>query len=89
LKPAVYGGDPTASRSHFEKALAISDHRFLPIQVAFARTYAKMVFDRELYEKLLKEVLTFDIATAPDLTLSNLVAQKQARKLLAETDDYF
>jgi hypothetical protein len=61
----------------------------LLIQVAFAKSYAKMVFDRELYEKLLEEVLLFDIATAPPLTLSNLVAQKQARKLLAEIDDYF
>jgi hypothetical protein len=89
LKPAIYGGDPEASRIHFEKALAISAHRFLLIQVAFAKSYAKMVFDRELYEKLLEEVLLFDIATAPPLTLSNLVAQKQARKLLAEIDDYF
>ena len=62
LKPASYGGDPDASRCHFEKALAISGGRFLPIQVAFANTYAKMVFDRELYEKLLEEVLAFDIA---------------------------
>jgi len=48
-----------------------------------------MVFDRQLYEKLLEKVLTFDLATAPSLTLSNLVAQKQARKLLSEIDDYF
>ncbi|MCK4837722.1 MAG: hypothetical protein KAS94_02910, partial [Desulfobulbaceae bacterium] len=89
LKPAIYGGDPDASRSHFKKALAISDNRFLPIQVAYANNYAKMVFDRQLHAKLLEEVLSFDLGTAPSLTLSNLVAQKQARKLLSEIDDYF
>jgi hypothetical protein len=89
LKPAIYGGAPEASRSHFEKALAISGNRFLPIQVAYANSYAKMVFDRELHQKLLEEVLSFDISTAPAITLSNLVAQKQARKLLEEIDDYF
>lgn len=89
LKPAIYGGDPEASRSHFERALAISSNRFLPIQVAYANNYAKMVFDRQLHEKLLEEVLTFDLATAPALTLSNIVARRQAQKLLSEIDDYF
>jgi hypothetical protein len=89
LKPEIYGGKPTESRQHFERALAISDRRFLPVQVAFASTYAKMAFDRELYENLLKEVMAFDISTAPELTLSNVAAQKQAARLLEETDEYF
>lgn len=89
LKPALYGGDPDASRHHFERALAISRHQFLPIQVAFARTYAKMVFDRDLYVKMLEEALAFDISSAPPQTLNNVVAQKQARKLMAEIDNYF
>ena len=89
LKPAIYGGDPEASLFHFEKALSISTRRFLPVLVAHADSYAKMVFDRELYQKLLEEVLVFDISTAPDLTLSNIIAQKQARKLLNEIDEYF
>jgi len=88
-KPVAYGGDPEASRRHFEKALEISGRRFLSIQVAYAENYAKMVFDRELYKKLLDEVMDFDISSAPDMTLSNLIAQKQAKKLLEETDDYF
>ena len=73
----------------FEKALTISDRRFLPVQVAFASTYAKMAFNRELYENLLKEVIAFDISTAPELTLSNVTARKQAARLLEETDEYF
>lgn len=89
LKPAIYGGRPDVSRSHFEKALTISGRRFLPIQVAYAQNYAKMVFNRGIYQKLLEEVLQFDLATAPSLTLSNLVAQKQARRLLNTIDDYF
>jgi hypothetical protein len=88
-KPAVYGGNPEAGRRHFETALKISNHRFLSVQVAYAENYARMVLDRELYRNLLEEVLDFDISTAPALTLSNLVAQKQALKLLEETDDYF
>ena len=89
IKPAAYGGKPELSRHHFEKALTITDHRFLPIQVAYAETYGKMLFDRELYEKLLREVLAFELSSAPDFTLANLVAKKQARRLLEGIDDYF
>ncbi|MFO7604900.1 MAG: TRAP transporter TatT component family protein [Desulfurivibrionaceae bacterium] len=89
LKPEVYGGDPEASRRHFEKALEISGRRFLPVQAAYAEHYARMVQDRQLFINLLEEVLAFDISTVPDTTLSNLVAQKQAVKLLAEIDQYF
>jgi len=89
LKPEIYGGDPVASRRHFDKALEISGRRFLPVQVAYAEHYARMVQDRQLFENLLAEVLAFDIFTVPDTTLSNLIAQKQAVKLLAEIDQYF
>ena len=89
LKPEIYGGKPAESRQHFEKALSISNREFLPIQVAFANTHAKMAFDRELHENLLNEVLAFDISTAPELTLSNVAAKKQAARLLEEIDEYF
>ena len=89
LKPEIYGGKPAESRHHFERALTISNRRFLPVQVAFASTYAKMAFDRELHESLLKEVLAFDISIAPELTLSNVAAKNQANKLLEEIDEYF
>jgi len=89
LKPEIYGGKPATSRQHFERALTINNRLFLPVQVAFAKTYAKMVFDRELHEDLLNEVLAFDISTAPELTLSNVAAKKQAARLLEEIDEYF
>lgn len=88
-RPTLYGGNPELARQHFEKALAINDRAFLPVQMAMAEYYAKPLFDRELYQKLLEEVLAFDPATAPELTLSNLVAQRQARRLLAKIDESF
>lgn len=88
-RPLLYGGNPELARQHFERALAINDRAFLPVQVAYAQYYAKSQFDRELYQKLLEEVLAFDPAKAPELTLSNLVAQRQARRLLTKIDDYF
>lgn len=88
-RPQLYGGNPELARQHFEKALALNQRNFLPVQVAMAEYYAKPLFDRELYQKLLEEVLAFDPARAPELTLSNLVAQRQARRLLENIDESF
>ena len=44
--------------------------------------------DRVLYDRLLHEVVEAD-PEAPGLTLSNTLAQEQARRLLAEADEYF
>lgn len=89
LKPPLLGGDPEASRKHFERAMQISGHRLLAVQLAYARNYARMVFDRELYETLLNEVLAFDIESAPEHTLTNLAARRQAGQLLTKIDEYF
>ena len=88
-KPKMYGGRPELARQHFERALAINQRRFLPVQVAYAEHYARPVMDRELYRSLLEEVLAFDLASQPELTLSNQIAQRRARRLLDSIDDYF
>lgn len=88
-KPPLLGGRPEQSRLHFERALAVSRREFLPIQVAFARTYARMMFDRELYERLLREVIDFPAAQRPDIALANQAAKRTARQLLEEADRIF
>ncbi|MBC8318756.1 MAG: hypothetical protein H8E41_12695 [Desulfobulbaceae bacterium] len=88
-RPPLLGGKPEASRSHFEKALAVSDRRFLPAFVAYAETYAKMTFDRQLFAELLQETLDFPLADNPDQSLANQLAKRNARKLLDTIDTYF
>ncbi len=88
-RPRAYGGRPELARRHFERALALSGRRYLPALVAYARYWAKPAFDRALYQRLLEEVLNFDIGKAPDLTLVNLAAKRRAARMLAAIDDYF
>lgn len=88
-KPALYGGNPSASRSHFEKALMLAHRKFLPTQVAYAETYARQVFDRELFKNLLEEVLASSLDEAPALKASNSLAKVKAKQLLARIDDLF
>jgi hypothetical protein len=87
--PPMYGGKPEESRLHFEKALSISKRNFLAVQVAYAETYAKMQFDRELYKNLLQEVLDQPVDTIPELISGNQLAKMRAKKLLDTIDEYF
>jgi hypothetical protein len=86
--PPTMGGQPDQGRSHFEKAIAISDGRDLIDKVEFARRYARLVYDKKLHDSLLREVLAAE-PSAEGLTLSNVLAQRQARRLLATSDEYF
>jgi len=88
LRPPALGGKPEEARAHFEKAIALSDGRDLSAKVEFARGYAKLLYDRDLHDQLLSEVMTAD-PYADGLTLSNVMAKEQAAQMFAEADDYF
>lgn len=87
-RPQALGGQPEKARTHFERAIEISAGRNLMAKTLFAEHYARLVFDRELHERLLGEVLAAD-PEADDLTLANTLAQERARELQASADDYF
>ncbi len=86
--PPSMGGKPEEGRQHFERAWELSDGKNLMAKVELARRYARLIFDRELHDRLLREVLAAD-PHVPELTLSNTLAQQDARQLLASSDDYF
>jgi tetratricopeptide (TPR) repeat protein len=88
LRPPSLGGRPEEAREHFEKAIALSDGRDLSAKVEFAKGYAKLLYERELHDRLLGEVVEAS-PYADGLTLSNVMAQEEAERLLAEADDYF
>jgi len=88
LRPASLGGKPEEGKADFEKALALSDGKNQMVRVLYAQRYARLVFDRELHDKLLNEAIAAD-PHAPGLTLINVLAQQQARKLLESGKDYF
>ncbi|MCX7041906.1 MAG: TRAP transporter TatT component family protein, partial [Gammaproteobacteria bacterium] len=88
LRPEAIGGKPELGRQSFERAIAISGGRNLYAKTLFAEFYARLVFDQELHDRLLNEVLAAD-PRAPGLTLTNTLAQDRARKLLESGKDYF
>lgn len=88
LLPAALGGQPERAKKYFEKAIHYSEGQNLYAKVLYAEHYARMAFDQALHDSLLKEVLAAD-PTAPNLTLQNVFAQQEAKRLLAESKDYF
>lgn len=88
LLPPALGGKPEEGRVHFERAIQLSSGTDLIAKVEYARRYARITYDRELHDKLLKEVLAAD-SNVPGLTMSNVLAKRQARELLASADSYF
>ena len=88
LIPPALGGDPEKGREHFERAIEISGGTDLSAKVEYANGYARLLYERELHDRLLNEVLAAD-PNVPGATLPNVLAQEQAAELLASADDYF
>lgn len=88
IRPPALGGDFDAGKAHFEKAISLTDGRDLSIKVDYARYYARTLYERELHDRLLNEVLEAD-PDQENLVLGNTLAQVEARALLESADDYF
>lgn len=88
LRPEGLGGQPELGRAYFEEAIKLTDGRDLAVKVEFAKGYARLLYNRELHDQLLNDVLAADVQE-PGYTFFNRLAQDQAAKLLAAADDYF
>jgi len=86
--PPALGGKPDVGRQHFERVLDISKNKNLMVKVLYAKHYARLMFDRELHDRLLHEVLKAE-PDIPGYALSNALAQQKARELLDSAEDYF
>ena len=87
-RPPAAGGRPDLARQYFDRARDISGGRNLLVDVFMADTYARLMFDRELWVKLLDAVLAAD----PDqqgFALANHIAQARARELIPQTAHIF
>jgi len=88
LRPPSLGGRPEEARAHFERAIELSNGRNLAAKVDYAAAYARLVYDRDLHDRLLNDVLAAPVE-APGLTLLNTLAKERAQSLLGSADDYF
>jgi len=88
LLPPALGGKPEKGKEYFERAISISGGTDLSAKVEYANGYARLLYERELHDRLLQEVVAAD-PEVPGSTLLNVLAQRQAVELLETADDYF
>ena len=86
--PPSLGGRPDLAKMHFENAIRASNDKHLMAKVLYAQQYARLLFEQELHDRLLTEVIQAD-PKAEGLTLINQLAKQQAEVLLAESAEYF
>lgn len=88
LLPPSLGGKPEIAKKHFDRAIEISHGTNLMAKVLYAEKYARLIFDRELHDELLNQVVASDIGEN-DQILINTLAKQKAEVLLQDADDYF
>lgn len=88
LLPPALGGKPELAKEHFDRAIELSGGKNLMAKVLYAEKYARMMFDRELHDRLLKQVIEAE-PKDDEQQLINTMAKQQARILLDDADDYF
>jgi len=85
----ILGGDPQKANEHFIASLQISHEKFLLTKYFYARTYAVQVQDRDLFKRLLQEILSAPDDLLPEQRLANEIAKVKARRLLNQAEDLF
>jgi hypothetical protein len=88
LRPPALGGKPEEARANFEKAISLTNGQDLSVKVEFAKGYARTLYDQELHDRLVAEVLEAS-PYADGFTLLNVLAQEQALELARTAPDYF
>lgn len=84
----MMGGDLDVAQELFDNAFELSERHALLVHVNMARHYAVKRGDRELFLRLLREVLEAG-DPLPAARLSNRVARRRAERYLANVDRYF
>jgi predicted anti-sigma-YlaC factor YlaD len=83
-------GDPAArARTHFDRAMALSEGKDAAPLVALAEAVAIKKQDVKEFESLLNQALIINPDANPDRRLSNLVMQRRARWLLSRKAEFF
>ena len=88
LLPPALGGDYEKGKRYFENAIEFSGDQNLSAKVEYALSYARPLYDRELHDKLLLEVISSN-PVKKNYTLLNVIAKEQASSMLENADEYF
>ena len=85
----LLGGSPERARTHFERAVELSQGRRASPFVTWARGVPVATQDRKEFRSALERALAVDPDASESDRLANRLAQERARRLLARADELF
>lgn len=88
VAPSFAGGDLARSKEHFDRSIELAP-TVVSTKVLMAENYAVKAQDKELYVRLLNEVLAVDPNIEPELVPETLIEQQKARELLEAVGENF
>jgi hypothetical protein len=83
-----FGKKPEASKENFEISMK-SSPAYLDTKILFAEVYAVRTGDEALFKKTLEEVIAADVNAEASLVPENTNAQRLAKEMLENMEDYF
>jgi predicted anti-sigma-YlaC factor YlaD len=87
--PSYLGGDPAKAEDAYKKALGYSKGGTASLFVSYASSICVPREDYAGFKAALEKALAIDPNAAPESRLETVIAQKNARRLLANAANYF
>jgi tetratricopeptide (TPR) repeat protein len=87
--PRMLGGNPEEAKEHFQRAIKLTEQKFLLAYVYAARFYAQPVLDDVLFDEYITKVLEAPADILPGFELITSIAKKKARILQTQKEDLF
>jgi len=87
--PSMYGDNKQRALDHFAAVQKHSKNRHLLAKVLQAQNLAVQYEDKEMFDRLLKEVIDAPENIWPEQGLMNSLAKKKAARMIAHRKDYF
>jgi hypothetical protein len=87
--PSLMGGGADKANAEFQRAFEISENKFLMHHLFYAKYYAVLIQDQELFEQELQMILDAPNDILPEQRLGTYVTKEKAQVLINNTDDYF
>ncbi|MDY6971017.1 MAG: TRAP transporter TatT component family protein [Thermodesulfobacteriota bacterium] len=88
-RPGIFGGDEVVSKECFEKAMLVSQGKFLLAHYYFARYYAVRVQNMKLFLELVKEIEDVPANELKEVCLVNAVIKRKTRRLKETSEELF
>jgi hypothetical protein len=89
FRPPLMGGSPEKSKANFDRAVDLSQGKFLLARYFYAKFYCYRVQDADEFENALNGILAEPLSILPRYRLLNEIAKQKAVHLLGEEDELF